>query len=353
MKNSLTIACLLILLIVVSCTPDQQNAICPPSPSRLVGADVLNVKIINHQDPFSRGNTDEPYIMNIGSRATFGRTCSAVAQNMSAAPSWAAVNWTSGSNGEAIPIPDAMGHMWFDSCWATNNTSISSVVTDIEKNGFQIFGNIIFIIEADDWPQGFRNSLQNTIRDAIQVVLQEVVETGGQVNQQNLRDRILFAISQINLRSLITVKYIMNELATTIFITDDANDDIMGVHMNLFLGLPDTWLDLTGITQNDLVTSVHIGEAISSAVNINGSLGSIVNPIIVNAEGRVDLRLRISGVGFSLPGTAADVNPVFNMYDKDNILKGSYELNLGKLADCTGSSVAHPNLLHKTNTCNP
>ena len=123
--------------------------------------------------------------------------------------------------------------------------------------------------------------------------------------------------------------------------------------MNLFLSLPDTWLDLTGITQNDLVTSVHIGEAISSAVNINGSLGSIVNPIIVNAEGRVDLRLRISGVGFSLPGTAADVNPVFNMYDKDNILKGSYELNLGKLADCTGSSVAHPNLLHKTNTCNP
>jgi hypothetical protein len=57
-------------------------------------------------------------------------------------------------------------------------------------------------------------------------------------------------------------------------------------------------------------------------------LGAIVNPIILDAEGKIDLRVRISGVGFSLPGTAADVNPIFNMLDK--------------LADCTG----------KKNTCN-
>lgn len=353
MKNKI---CKLIMPILfamsMACTPQQQNTICPPSASRLVGADVKNVYIINHQDPTSRGNTDEPYIMNIGFRVTFGRTCSAVVQTMSATPSWATVNWSSGGNGEAIPIPDEMGSMWYDSCWASNNTDINYVLSNIQQNGLQIFGNVIIILEADEWPQAFRNSIQNTIRAALEVALQEAIETGGQVNQANLKDRVLFAVSQINLKALINLKYILNEIATLAINTDDANDDIIGVHMNLFLGLPDSWLDLTGITQNDFQTSVNVGEAITSAANLNGPLGAIVNPIILNAEGKIDLRVRISGVGFSLPGTAADVSPIFNMYDQSNNLKATYQLNLDKLADCTGNSVPHPNLLHKKNTCN-
>ncbi|HMX61211.1 MAG TPA: hypothetical protein PKK18_12325 [Chitinophagales bacterium] len=272
---------------------------------------------------------------------------------MSAVPSWTTVNWSSGNNGDAIPIPDEMGSMWFDSCWASNNSDLNYVLTNIQQNGLQIFGNVIVILEADEWPQAFRNSIQNTIRGALQVALEEAIETGGQINQQNLKDRVLFAVSQINLKALINFKYIMNELITGLIIkTDDANDDIMGVQMNLFLGLPDSWLDLIGITQNDFVTSIHVGEAATSAVNINGPIGNIVNNILINAEGKIDLRLRVSGVGFSLPGTANDVNPVFNMYDINNNLKGTYQLELGKLADCTGSSVFHPNLLHKRNNCN-
>jgi hypothetical protein len=75
---------------------------------------------------------------------------------------------------------------------------------------------------------------------------------------------VLFAVSQINLRALINFKYILNEIAALAINTDDANDDIIGVHMNLFLGLPDSWLDLTGI-----IASVNVGEAITSAANLN------------------------------------------------------------------------------------
>lgn len=53
MKTKLNKIIILILLVVsVACTPQQQDTICPPSPSRLVGADVkmytlLTIKILH------------------------------------------------------------------------------------------------------------------------------------------------------------------------------------------------------------------------------------------------------------------------------------------------------------------
>lgn len=38
------------------------------------------------------------------------------------------------------------------------------------------------MLEQDNWPQSLRNQIQNALNDAIRIVLQEVVETGGQIN---------------------------------------------------------------------------------------------------------------------------------------------------------------------------
>ena len=102
---------LVIFVVSIACTPQQQDLICPPSPLRLVGADVQNIKVIKHEDSGLHGTSDEPYIMNVGFRVTFGKTCSTVAQNMTPTPCWASVNWSSANNGDAVPSPDEMGSM--------------------------------------------------------------------------------------------------------------------------------------------------------------------------------------------------------------------------------------------------
>lgn len=333
-------------ILIASCTPQQQDVICPPSPLRLVGADVQNIKVLQHEDNrVIDGYTDEPYIMNVGFRVTLGKTCTTVAQNMTPTPCWASVNWSSAANGDAVPIPDEMGSMWFDAAWNTNGGNLQTVLSDIQQNGLQFFGNVMIILEQDNgWPQSTRNQIQNALRDAIKAVLEESIETGGQINQQNLNIKITTAISQINLGTLRKIRLFLNAFGS--------DDDIIGVHMNLFLNLPDSWLDLTGITQNDLKVAVNVGEALTSVAEIHGPLGAIVNPVILNSQGKIDFRVRISGVGFSLPGSAGDVNPVFNMYDQSNNLKASYELSLSKLVDCTGSSIPHPNLLLRKYNCN-
>lgn len=201
----------------------------------------------------------------------------------------------------------------------------------------------VIVLEQDNWPQSTRNQIQNALRDAIKAVLEESIETAGQIDQQNLNSKLLTAISQINLGTLRKIRLFLDAFGN--------DDDIIGVHMNLFLGMPDSWLDLTGITQNDFKAAVNVGEALTSAANINGTLGAIVNPIILSSQGKIDFRVRVSGVGFSLPGTAGDVNPVFNLYDQSNNLRATYELSLSKLVDCTGSSIPHPNLLLRKTTC--
>jgi hypothetical protein len=343
MKKIKNLILAIMVLLVASCTPQQQDVICPPSPLRLVGADVQNIKVIKHEDSGIHGNSDEPYIMNVGFRVTLGKTCSTVAQNMTPTPCWASVNWSSAENGIAVPIPYEMGSMWFDKCWNTNGGNLQTVLTEIQQDGFQIFGNVVIVLEQDNWPQSTRNQIQNALRDAIKAVLEESIETAGQIDQQNLNSKLLTAISQINLGTLRKIRLFLDAFGN--------DDDIIGVHMNLFLGMPDSWLDLTGITQNDFKAAVNVGEALTSAANINGTLGAIVNPIILSSQGKIDFRVRVSGVGFSLPGTAGDVNPVFNLYDQSNNLRATYELSLSKLVDCTGSSIPHPNLLLRKTTC--
>lgn len=101
---------------------------------------------------------------------------------MTPAPCWASVNWSSAEDRITVPIPDAMGAMWFDSCWATNASDIPTILNIIQNDGLQVMGNIVVVIEQDNWPQSLRNQIQNALNDAIRIVLQEVVETGGQIN---------------------------------------------------------------------------------------------------------------------------------------------------------------------------
>ncbi len=202
--------------------------------------------------------------MNIGFRSTLGRHCSTVTQNMSPLPCWSSVNWSSSGDGITVPIPDAMGSMWFDSCWATNASDIPTILNIIQKDGLQVMGNVVVVLEQDNWPQSLRNQIQNALNDAIRIVLQEVVETGGQINNaQDLTTRLLDVTSQINLRAFRALRILMDA-------SFDTDDDLIGVRLNLIFNLPNNWMDLLGITDQQFKASINVGEALQSVVSNRG-----------------------------------------------------------------------------------
>ena len=54
----------------------------PPSEIVNLGLVLQNIYIIIHEDPAIQGNSDEPYIMNIGFRSTLGNIVALVTQNV-------------------------------------------------------------------------------------------------------------------------------------------------------------------------------------------------------------------------------------------------------------------------------
>ena len=78
MTNFKKISVAIMTFLIAACTQQQQDQLCPPSVNRKFGLDVQSIYVIKHEDPAIQGNSDEPYIMNIGFRSTLGRHCSTV-----------------------------------------------------------------------------------------------------------------------------------------------------------------------------------------------------------------------------------------------------------------------------------
>ncbi|MBK6274955.1 MAG: hypothetical protein IPF58_09735 [Saprospirales bacterium] len=289
--------------------------------------DYGSLKVVKKEDG---NNFDEPYIINTGFRARWGVNCSGSVKTMEAPVKWFDTPYY---ESDRWPIPDKMAEMDFVGIGWQQNNDLATIINRINTQGITIFGNIAIIMEEDNTTQNTKNQVALIVNNALKIALDEVVGTGGVVNQQNINDRLTSLVGTLNLRARDII-----QLAVGALIGSD--DDIIGVDVNLNIDIPDYTLQLLNLTVNDFKVKVNVGAAANAAVsgfldNQNGIvklIGILVNNtgIITNSQGKIDISLSFGGVPPAIPTTAAwnryNYEKTFTMKNQSDITQAIYTL---------------------------
>ncbi|MBP6323704.1 MAG: hypothetical protein KA322_01600 [Chitinophagales bacterium] len=297
MKNHKHLVFLIsISFFISSCIPldNALDAVCYNKSYYTV--DYMSLKVDDKEDIVG---SDKPYIINVGFRSKWGQNCSGSTKVMEQE----AKGVTPFAQGDRWPFNDKMGLMEYPSIGWQKNNDLANIINRINTDGVTIFGNVAIIIEDDNWPQAVRNQVGPLVANALKVALDEVVSTGGVINEQNIRDKLTTLVATLNIRLRDIIR-----LAGGAFLNSD--DDIIGVDVNLNIDIPDYTLQLLGLNVNDFKVKINIGELAGTAVtaytetrsNLVQFLGVLVNNIlIIPSQGQIEVSLSFGGVPPSAP----------------------------------------------------
>ena len=320
-----TILLLLLSLIISSCIPLDTaiDAVCYDKSYYTI--DYMSLQVNNKED--LTGN-DEPYIINIGFRSKWGQSCSGSTIVMQQE----AKGFTNFAEGDRWPFNDKMGLMEYPGIGWQKNNDLANIVNRINTQGVSVFGNIAIIIEDDNWPQSVRNQVGPLIAGAIKVALDEVVGTGGVINEQNIKDKLTTLLATLNLKI-----YDIIRLGGGAFLNSD--DDIIGVDVNLNIDIPDYTLQLLGLNVNDFKVKINVGQLAGSVVdgytenrnNIIQFLGVLVkNVVIIPSQGQIEMSLSFGGVPPSAPTSTAisryNIEKKFTLKNQSGEIRAEYTI---------------------------
>ncbi|MFN8284765.1 MAG: hypothetical protein U0U67_16190 [Chitinophagales bacterium] len=287
--------------------------------------DYGSLKVVKKED----GNAiDEPYIINTGFRAKWGVNCSGSVKTMEAPVKWYNTDYY---EGDRWPIPDKMAEMDFVGIGWQQNNDLATIINRINTQGITIFGNVAIIMEEDNTTQNVKNQVAGIVNNALKIALDEVVGTGGVVNQQNINDRLTSLVGTLNLRLRDII-----QLGIGAFIGSD--DDIIGVDVNLNIDIPDYTLQLLNLTVNDFKVKVNVGAAAGAAVsgffdNQNNAvqlIGVLVSNIVTHSQGKIEISLSFGGIPPAIPTTAAwnryNYEKTFTMKNQSDVTQAVYTL---------------------------
>jgi len=260
--------------------------------------DYGSLKVVKREDNIQ---SDEPYIINTGFRVKWGVNCSGSVKTMEHPikhydePYYEGDRW---------PIPDMMAEMDFVGIGYQQNNDINAIINRINTQGVTIFGNVAVILEEDNTSQNTKNQMAAIINGALKIALDEVVGTGGVVNQQNINDQFTRLLGTLNLRMMDVIRAGAGALI-------GSDDDIIGVDVNLNIDIPDYTLQLLNLTVEDFRVKVNVGDALNSAVigyteNQNGIvklMGILIKNtnFLLNSQGKIEISVSFGGVPPTIP----------------------------------------------------
>ena len=155
--------------------------------------------IDKQEDPTTVSNNgDEPYLIHIGFRCKLGEKFTANTYAMDALPQ----NYgTFKTNEIAYTLPKSMEFMQFQNLSTPTVFNIAGILNKITNEGLTFYGSVVVAIEDDGTALNLKKDLVRNIQQALQLTLEEVVETGGQItNQTELTNKLVNIMTQFDFK---------------------------------------------------------------------------------------------------------------------------------------------------------
>ncbi|MBP6323394.1 MAG: T9SS type A sorting domain-containing protein [Chitinophagales bacterium] len=213
---------------------------------------ISHLYIDKQEDPTTVSNNgDEPYLIHIGFRCKLGEKFTANTYAMDALPQ----NYgTFKTNEIAYTLPKSMEFMQFQNLSTPTVFNIAGILNKITNEGLTFYGSVVVAIEDDGTALNLKKDLVRNIQQALQLTLEEVVETGGQItNQTELTNKLVNIMTQFDFK-------FGQKFAEIVRFAVGRDDDIIGVHTFLLVDLPNDIFNLLGISVNNFQTAINTYE---------------------------------------------------------------------------------------------
>ena len=271
--------------------------------------DMKAIHVVDKEDRFFAGK-DEPYMLQIGFRTTIGKDCSSNTTQvriMNPITGENALNIGSAGAGEDVLVPDFAGDVQFFDIKPPSAT-INAIMNHINTNGLTIYGSFVIVLERDNTNPATIATLQNNLKSAIQISLDNLIGTQNfpPTNLTETREEVLNVLKNLDFNGWQWLNLVVGSVIGT-------DDDIIGANAFIFVDLPQSMFTLLGINSNQIMTNINLGSALENVVDIAlqnvpsefvqkitqwKPISNLIDNVTTKAQGIISLGITFGGTGY-------------------------------------------------------